>query len=120
MWAYVKDGSIVQTNTSQTRLVIRGTEFPAKYANEWTVQQKKDYGVYEGVQDNTNLKDGAYYNNGASTFSDIPPSVASSFLSVLLRNSLSMALSLQSIQITFSCATLHSFIIYFHTCRNNL
>ena len=68
MWAYVKDGSIVQTNTSQTRLVIRGTEFPAKYANEWTVQQKKDYGVYEVVQDNTNLKDGAYYTNGASTY----------------------------------------------------
>jgi len=68
MWAYVKDGSIVQVNTSQTRLVIRGTEFPAKYANEWTVQQKKDYGVYEVVQDNTNLKDGAYYNNGASTY----------------------------------------------------
>ena len=68
MWAYVKDGSIVQTNTSQTRLVIRGMEFPAKYANEWTVQQKKDYGVYEVVQDNTNLKDGAYYNNGASTY----------------------------------------------------
>ena len=68
MWAYVKDGSIVQVNTSQTRLTIRGTEFPAKYANEWTVQQKKDYGVYEVVQDNTNLKDGAYYNNGASTY----------------------------------------------------
>ena len=68
MWAYVKDGSIVQTNTSQTRLVIRGTEFPAKYANEWTVQQKKDYGVYEVVEDSTNLKDGAYYTNGASTY----------------------------------------------------
>ena len=68
MWAYVKDGSIVQVNTSQTRLTIRGTEFPAKYANEWTVQQKKDYGVYEVVQNNTNLKDGAYYNNGTSTY----------------------------------------------------
>jgi len=68
MWAYVKDGSIVQVNASQTRLMIRGTEFPAKYANEWTVQQKKDYGVYEVVQDNTNLKDGEYYNNGASTY----------------------------------------------------
>ena len=68
MWAYVKDGSIVQVNTSQTRLTIRGTEFPAKYANEWTVQQKKDYGVYEVVQDNTNLKDGAYYTNGSSTY----------------------------------------------------
>ena len=68
MWAYVKDGSIVQVNTSQTRLVIRGMEFPAKYANEWTVQQKKDYGVYEVVEDNTNLKDDAYYINGASTF----------------------------------------------------
>ena len=68
MWAYVKDGSIVQVNTSQTRLVIRGMEFPAKYANEWTVQQKKDYGVYEVVEDSTNLKDGAYYNNGTSTY----------------------------------------------------
>ena len=67
MWAYVKDGSIEQTNSSQTRLMIRGMYFPAKYANEWTVEQKKEYGVYEVVQDNTNLKDGAYYINGAST-----------------------------------------------------
>ena len=68
MWAYIKDGSIEQTTNSQTRLMIRGSYFPTKYANEWTVQQKKDYGVYEVVQDNTNLKDGAYYVNGASTF----------------------------------------------------
>ena len=68
MWAYVKDGSIVQTNTNQTRLTIRGTEFPAKYANEWSVADKKAYGVYEVVEDSTNLKDGAYYTNGASTF----------------------------------------------------
>ena len=81
MWAYVKDGSIVQTNTSQTRLMIRGTEFPAKYANEWTVQQKKDYGVYEVVQDNTNLKDGAYYTNGISTYTFSGDTVTLSYAS---------------------------------------
>ena len=81
MWAYVKDGSIVQTNTSQTRLMIRGTEFPAKYANEWTVQEKKDYGVYEVVQDNTNLKDGAYYTNGISTYTFSGDTVTLSYAS---------------------------------------
>ena len=86
MWAYVKDGSIVQTNTSQTRLVIRGTEFPAKYANEWTVQQKKDYGVYEVVEDSTNLKDGAYYTNGASTFTFSSDTVTLAYASATAKN----------------------------------
>jgi len=81
MWAYVKDGSIVQVNTSQTRLTIRGTEFPAKYANEWTVQQKKDYGVYEVVEDSTNLKDGAYYTNGISTYTFSGDTVTLSYAS---------------------------------------
>ena len=85
MWAYVKDGSIVQTNTSQTRLVIRGTEFPAKYANEWTVQQKKDYGVYEVVEDSTNLKDGAYYTNGASTYTFASDTVTLTYASATVK-----------------------------------
>ena len=85
MWAYVKDGSIVQTNVSQTRLVIRGTEFPAKYANEWTVQQKKDYGVYEVVEDSTNLKDGAYYTNGASTYTFASDTVTLTYASAIAR-----------------------------------
>jgi len=86
MWAYIKDGSIEQTNNSQTRLMIRGTYFPAKYANEWTVQQKKDYGVYEVVQDNTNLKDDAYYVNGASTFTFASDTVTLTYASATAKN----------------------------------
>ena len=81
MWAYVKDGSIVQTNISQTRLVIRGMEFPAKYANEWTVQQKKDYGVYEVVVDDSNVKSGEYYRNGGQTFTFASDTVTLSYSS---------------------------------------
>ena len=64
MWAYVKDGSIVQTNNFQTNLIINNTNFPTKYANEWTPDQKKAYGVYEVEEVNrSNLKDGNYYIN---------------------------------------------------------
>ena len=64
MWAYVKDGSVVQTNNFQTNLIINNTNFPAKYANEWSVDQKKAYGVYEVEEVNrSNLKDGNYYIN---------------------------------------------------------
>ena len=68
MWAYVKDGSIVQTNNFQTNLIINNTNFPTKYANEWTPDQKKAYGVYEVEEVNrSNLKDGNYYMNNDGT-----------------------------------------------------
>ena len=68
MWAYVKDGSIVQTNNFQTNLIINNTNFPTKYANEWTPDQKKAYGVYEVEEVNrSNLKDGEYYINDDGT-----------------------------------------------------
>ena len=68
MWAYIKDGAIKQTNTVQTRLEINpGSYFPAKYANEWTKEQKEAYGVYEVVVDKTNYKDENYYTNTIST-----------------------------------------------------
>ena len=70
MWAYVKDGVIKQVNDHQTRLQPNpGVYFSAKYADEWTKEQKEDYGVYEIVQDKTNYKDPEYYNNGADTIS---------------------------------------------------
>ena len=70
MWAYVKDGVIKQINGHQTRLQPNpGVYFSAKYADEWTKEQKEDYGVYEIVQDKTNYKDPEYYNNGADTIS---------------------------------------------------
>ena len=70
MWAYVKDGVINQINEHQTRLQPNpGVYFSAKYADEWTKEQKEDYGVYEVVQDKTNYKDPNYYVNGADTIS---------------------------------------------------
>ena len=63
MWAYIKDGAIKQVNSVQTRLEINpGSYFPAKYANEWTKEQKEAYGVYEVVIDKTNYKDENYYS----------------------------------------------------------
>ena len=48
MLAYVKDVVIKQINGHQTRLQPNpGVYFSAKYADEWTKEQKEDYGVYE-------------------------------------------------------------------------
>ena len=70
MWAYVKDGVIKQIKSHQTKLQPNpGVYFSAKYADEWTKEQKEDYGVYEKVQDKTNYKGPEYYNNGADTIS---------------------------------------------------
>ena len=70
MWVYVKDGVIKQINSHQTKLQPNpGVYFSAKYADEWTTEQKEDYGVYEVVQDKTNYKDSKYYVNGADTIS---------------------------------------------------
>lgn len=67
MWAYVEDNTIIQTNVSQTRLIVRGSPFPVKYAREYTIEQKEAYGVYEVADDTTNYKDPAYYTNGAES-----------------------------------------------------
>ena len=70
MWAYVKDGEVKQVNAHQTRLQPNpGVYFSKKYADEWTKEQKEDYGVYEIVQDKTNYKDPDYYINGVDTIS---------------------------------------------------
>jgi hypothetical protein len=70
MWAYVEDGVIKQLNDHQTRLQPNpGVYFPAKYADEWTKEQKEAYGVYEVIDDKTNYKDPNYYINGADTIS---------------------------------------------------
>ena len=68
MWAYVKDGALKQTNVNQTKLEINpGSYFPVKYANEWTIEQKNAYGVYEIEEDRTNWKDPSFYTNGKET-----------------------------------------------------
>lgn len=67
MWAYVKDGEVVQMNQSQTALVIRGVNFPAKYSYEWTTEEKKAYGVYQVIIDESNIKNRQFYINGAAT-----------------------------------------------------
>jgi len=70
MWAYVKDDTVQQTNSVQTRLEINpGVFFQQKYANEWTKEQKEAAGIYEIEDDRTNYKDPEYYTNGADTIS---------------------------------------------------
>ena len=68
MWAYVKDGVVEQVHQHQTRLRTNpGVYFQAKYADEWSKDQKEAAGIYVVEEDTTNFKDEKYYLNGAET-----------------------------------------------------
>ena len=45
-----------------------GTNYPANIMSMWTASELEAIGIYAVVEDNTNLKDATYYNNGAQSF----------------------------------------------------
>ena len=81
MWAYVKDDTVQQTNSVQTRLETNpGVFFQQKYANEWTKEQKEAAGIYEIYKGNyrafTNSTSPGYslYITGAGNVRVVPVS----------------------------------------------
>ena len=68
MWALVEDSKISKVYNKPTQLTIGDIKYPSNIHNLWSEAQLKAIGVYIVVQDNSNLKDKAYYINTNQSF----------------------------------------------------
>jgi hypothetical protein len=68
MWALVEDNSITKTFNRPKGFTLGDVQYPASIFTLWSTAEKEAIGLYEIVVDNSNLKDQAYYTNGAESF----------------------------------------------------
>jgi|TARA_X000001382_G_scaffold127548_1_gene115602 hypothetical protein len=68
MWALVESGNISKVIKNPKQITIGDTQYPSNIFSLWSISELKAIGIYEVVIDNTNLKDGDYYNNTNQTF----------------------------------------------------
>lgn len=68
MWAKVESNSITKIYPRPTAITVGDVNYPANIMSMWTASELEAIGIYEVVEDNSNLKDGKYYINGTETF----------------------------------------------------
>ena len=68
MWALVESNSITKTFNRPKGFTLGDIQYPASIFTLWSTAEKEAIGLYEIVVDNSNLKDQAYYTNGAESF----------------------------------------------------
>jgi hypothetical protein len=79
MWALVEDNSITKTFNRPKGFTLGNIQYPASIFTLWSQAEKEAIGLYEIVVDNSNLKDSAYYINGAESFTWASNTVTKSF-----------------------------------------
>ena len=80
MWAIVTDGSITKIINQPKPLVIGDTQYSINiFSFRWSNEEREAIGIYEVVFDNTNKKDGEYYNNTNQSFAFADGAVTASF-----------------------------------------
>jgi hypothetical protein len=79
MWALVEDNSITKTFNRPKGFTLGNIQYPASIFTLWSTSEKEAIGLYEIVVDNSNLKDSAYYINGAESFTWASNTVTKSF-----------------------------------------
>jgi hypothetical protein len=81
MWALVESNSITKTFNRPKGFTLGDIQYPASIFTLWSTAEKEAIGLYEIVVDNSNLKDQAYYINGAESFTWASNTVTKSFAS---------------------------------------
>jgi len=79
MWALVEDNSITKTFNRPKGFTLGDVQYPASIFTLWSKAEKEAIGLYEIIVDNSNLKDQAYYINGAESFTWASNTVTKSF-----------------------------------------
>jgi hypothetical protein len=79
MWALVEDNSITKTFNRPKGFTLGDVQYPASIFTLWSTAEKEAIGLYEIVVDDSNLKDQAYYTNGAESFTWASNTVTKSF-----------------------------------------
>jgi len=81
MWALVESNSITKTFNRPKGFTLGDIQYPASIFTLWSKAEKEAIGLYEIIVDNSNLKDSAYYINGAESFTWASNTVTKSFAS---------------------------------------
>ena len=68
MFVLVENNSITKTLNSSRGITIGENQYPRAIYTSWSVAEREAIGIYEVVFDNSNQKDGEYYNNTPQSF----------------------------------------------------
>ena len=68
MWALVESNSITKTFNRPKGFTLGDIQYPASIFTLWSTSEKEAIGLYEIIVNNSNVKDQAYYTNGAESF----------------------------------------------------
>ena len=67
MWALVESNSITKTFNRPKGFTLGDIQYPASIFTLWSKAEKEAIGIYEVIRNDSNLKDKAYYTNGAES-----------------------------------------------------
>ena len=72
MWALVQNNEISEVFKNPKPITIGDVNYPSNIFSLWSSDDLEGIGIYEVVEDNTNLKDSDYYvnTNQSFTFAD--------------------------------------------------
>ena len=79
MFVLVENDSITKTVQSNRGITIGENQYPRAIYSSWSAAEREAIGIYEVVFDDTNKKDGKYYNNTDQSFNFADGKVTASF-----------------------------------------
>jgi hypothetical protein len=79
MFVLVENDSITKTLSTSRGITLGENQYPRSIYNLWSSEEREAIGIYEVVFDNSNQKDGAYYNNTNQSFNFADGKVTASF-----------------------------------------
>ena len=79
MFVLVENDSITKTLQSNKGITLGENQYPRAIYTLWSAAEREAIGIYEVVFDNSNQKDGEYYNNTNQSFAFADGKVTASF-----------------------------------------
>jgi len=79
MFVLVENDSITKTLSTSKGITIGENQYPRAIYSSWSTAEREAIGIYEVVFDNSNQKDGKYYNNTNQSFAFADGKVTASF-----------------------------------------
>jgi len=79
MFVLVENDSITKQLNTSRGITLGENQYPRSIYNLWSSEEREAIGIYEVVFDNSNQKDGAYYNNTNQSFAFAGGVVTASF-----------------------------------------
>lgn len=86
MWALVENNQVSKVYKNPKAITIGDVNYPSNIFNLWSASELEAIGIYEVVEDNSNLKDKEYYINTQQSFAFADNSVTASYGTATAKN----------------------------------